>query len=205
MRTVAAILVLVAVAGCTSTRAPFSARRVNRMVAVAVGETHLGDYDPFAADENGVIHDPVPQFATYFTITNPAVVAQLRSLVAEVPKYEDGFIPMVGVLSEQRFLDSRGAVLAQTHIVNFGNTVVIREAGNPPDGYHRLAHSRQFCRIVYDLMCERCPEKIEEQRAMYRRVNRRLETLLFEGKDIRETAQQDESTVSSEGAPSEEP
>ena len=202
MRTILAILILVAVAGCSSTRAPFSPKRVHRIVAISVGEIHLGDYDPFAADENGEFPDPIPQFATYFTITDPVVVARLCSLVADVPKYEDGFIPMAGILSVQRYLDSQGAVLGETHIVNFGNTLVIREAGNPPDGYHRLAHSRPFCRIIFDLMCEHCPDKIEEQRKMYRRVNRRLETLLFEGKDIEESAQQDESTVPVKAAPS---
>jgi hypothetical protein len=139
------------------------------------------------------------RFATYFRIEDPATVAKLTELMRQ-EKAEVGF-PFIGILSYQRFVDARGRPVAETHIVNFSNTVVVSDPFDPVNGFYAVVHSEEFCRVIYDLMLKHCPERIEQQREMYRKVNRRLETLLFEGKDIKESAQQDESTVPSKAAP----
>lgn len=70
------------------------------------------------------------------------------------------------------------------------HTVVVSDPLDPINGFYAVVNSERFCRAIYDLMLKHCPERIEQQREMYRKVNRKLETLLFEGKDIEGSAQQ---------------
>ncbi len=124
------------------------------------------------------------RFETYFRVEDPATVAQLTELMRQ-EKSESDF-PFIGILSYQRFVDARGRAVAETHIVNFDNTVVVSDPVDPINGFHGVVQSERFCRAIYDLMLKHCPERVEQQREWYRKVNRKLETLLFEGKDIKE-------------------
>lgn len=61
------------------------------------------------------------RFDAYFRIEDPATVAMLTELMRQ-GKSEPDF-PFIGILSYQRFVDARGRPIADTHIVNFNNTV----------------------------------------------------------------------------------
>ena len=187
------ILAASLLAGCASRPPvdPFAHMPDDAVSAILVGDIVCDtlEYNPKKA-----------RFDTFFRIEDPDVVAKLTRLMKGV-KSELGF-PFIGVLSYQRFVNARGRPIAETHIVNFNNTVVVSDPFDPVNGFYAVVRSEEFCRAIYDLMLTHCPERIEQQRKMYREVNRKLETLLFEGKDINESAQQDESTVPVKAAPS---
>ncbi len=174
-------------AGCASQRGadPFMAFDTGTVETVLVGEW---------VDETRSLDGPdESRFETYFEVSDPLTVKRL-CLLARTTERGHGY-PFIGILSCQRFLTAGGKVVADTRIVNFDNAVVIHEPDIPVDGYWETMRSPEFCRTIYDLMLTHCPEKIEEQREMYRKVDRQLETLLFDGRDSEEPAQRGSSPV----------
>ena len=185
MKKLIVILAAWTLAGCATRLQvdPFSRLSQNAAKAVLVGAI----INPFEPDPKKA------RFKTYFRIENPETVAKLTDLMRQAKSKPD--FPFIGILSYQRFVDARGHLLAETHIVNFDNSVVVSDMADPGNGFCAMVRSKVFCRTIYDLMLQNCPEKIEAQRRTYREWNRKLETLLFEGRDVEETAQQGSGTV----------
>ena len=180
MKRIAMVLLLLpVVTGCVTRPTgenPFATLEPTRVAKIAVGDLSVNP----ETDES--------TFTQYFEITNPKVVSRLVELVTSTKHQSDGW-PGIGMLSYQRFLDANGCVLADTRIVNFDNTGVIHEPEIPIEGYWRCMKSEEFCQTIYDLMLKHVPGEIESQRRGYREVGQELEALLFEGKQIKRTAQ----------------
>lgn len=193
MKRIAIVLILLAVVTGCATRPtgenPFATLDPTQVAKITVGDLSV---NPETEEST---------FSVYFEITDQHIVRRLVELATNSKHQIDGW-PGIGMLSYQRFLDPDGRVLADTCIVNFDNTVVIHEPEIPIDGYWKCMKSKEFCRTIYDLMLRHVPEEIESLRKGYREVGQELEALLFEGRQVKRTAQQAESTVASEAAPS---
>ena len=157
---------------------PFDRVDTNRVVRVVVGYTqHMGD--PWADTPK----PPQPlEFKKYFELDDAKLAKKLAGFVKDMKKTDEMTYPFIGILSEQKFMDSTSNVVFTTHIVNYEATVVI----DPLPGFNkdcfRNGSSVEFCRIIYDLMNKHCPKVIEEQNSLYRKGNRSLEELLFGNK-----------------------
>lgn len=161
---------------------PFDRIDTNRIVSVMVGQTESFAADPFADKPS---NPPPPQFALYFELKDADTARKLAGLVKQMNKSADVGIPAVGVLSEQRFLDSASNVVFSTHIVNYQATVVVDSLESLGDAYRMTGKSKVFCRLIFDLMKTHCPKVIEKQEEVY---GQRLEDLLF-GKQEKEAQQ----------------
>lgn len=161
-----------ALAGCSTHPPSFSC---SSLPPTAVKAVIVGHYvDPFERD---------PKFEEYFRTDDPDTVATLTDVIRQHRSIIRP--PFIGILAYQRFVDARGQVLAETHIVNFDSAVIVSGPEIDGDGFR----SKAFCRTIYDLMLQHCPEKIEAQRIMYKESNQNLESLLFEGREANSTAQ----------------
>ena len=179
MKRIAALLLVLLVANGCATR-PTGQNPFASLEAACIAKIQVGDLSVNPETSKST-------FTQYFEITDPKVVGRLVELVRDTGHKTDGW-PAIGMLSYQRFLDASGRVLADTRIVNFDNTVVTHEPNMPLRGYWKCMQSPEYCRTIYDLMVKQVPQVIDSQRKWYKTMDRKLETLLFEGKDIKETA-----------------
>jgi len=172
MKSLIIIFAASVIVGCSK---PTTSAQSTSIAAHAAKAIIVGNYvDPFERD---------PIFTEYFRIDDTNTVANLTDVI----KQPRSIIrpPFIGILAYQRFVDAQGRVLAETHIVNFDNAVIVSGPEIDGDGFR----SKVFCRKIYDLMLQHCPEKIEAQRIMYKESNQNLESLLFEGRETNSTAQ----------------
>ncbi len=197
MKTVLATMSAVMFAAQAFAGEPFDRVDTNRIVRVVVGLTELFGDDPFA---NNPKPPPTSKFKEYFELRDPQLVQKLAGLVKVMKKTDEMTYPAIGVLSEQKFMDSASNVVFTTHIVNYEATVVVDCLTGADKDYFRTGHSVEFCRVIYDKMKEHSPKAIEELDQHYRDVNHSLEGYLFGGKERKGTTT--DSTLSTERAPS---
>lgn len=164
------ILLTLLFAGCatTSDRDPLAGISPDRVSSIQVGTFKVG-----AAEQ--------PEFQQYFLIDNPSTVRKLTSLLATSDRI-DPYLPGIGGLSWQRFLNEKGDPIAVTCIVNYGSRITINKPSETHGDYYVLTYSEPYCRTIYDLMVQHCPHEVEKLDKQYRKVGHTIEGLLFQNK-----------------------
>lgn len=170
MKKILLIVLSLLVAGCATTgdRDPLAGISPDRVSSIQVGTFKAG-----AAEQ--------PEFQQYFLIDNPFTVRKLTSLLATSDRI-DPYLPGIGGLSWQSFLNEKGDPLAVTWIVNYGSRITINLPSRSHGEQYILTHSEPFCRSIYEHMVKQCPGVIEQLKKQYREVDQNLEDLLFKGK-----------------------
>jgi len=114
MKRIAILFITVILVGCAThpPRDPFTQIPDGKVSAILVGNLVCDTLE---------YNSKKARFETYFRINDPVTVAQLTELMRQ-EKSEPDF-PLIGILSYQRFVEAGGRPVAETHIVNFNNTV----------------------------------------------------------------------------------
>lgn len=113
-----------------------------------------------------------------FIITDRPTIEKLTGLLKDSQEISP-YLPGIGCLSTQVFMDKKGRPLAHTGIVNFGSRIVITGPKDDDEVYRKVTYSKEFCRTIYDLMLQKSPEIIRRQQKHYKGVGESLEGLLF--------------------------
>lgn len=159
---------------------PFDRVDTNQVVRVVVGFTEPFGDDAFADNPR---LPALPKLQQYFEVCDAQLAKKLAFLVKDMKKTDEMTYPPIGILSEQKFMDSASNVVFTTHIVNYEATVVVDSLTGAGKEYFRTGHSFEFCRVVYEMMKKYCPHVIEKQDKFYREVDKPLEELLFGKKE----------------------